>query len=972
LLLDEALDIAPARRAAWLAALAARDPEGARELRSLLARESRIEGSSFLEALPEIGTLTGAGAGAAPDEALVPGAAIGPYVLVSELGCGGMATVWLAERRDGIPRRRVALKLPHQHLLSGALRPRFERERDILASLSHPNVAPLFDAGVSDTGHPYLAMEWVEGLPITQYCREHRLPLDARLSLFAQVLDAVGYAHSHLVAHRDLKPSNILVTPAGQVKLLDFGIAKLLAGDADEAAPMTVASGPVATPDYAAPEQVAGEPVTAAVDLYALGVLLFELLTGLRPARGRSGLASPPAEPRLASQCVGEDEARCIGGLDAAQLRRALRGDLDAILAKALEADAGRRYGSAPALAEDLRRYRAHEPVTARRIGRMALAGKFVRRHRSVVALAAALMLALAAGGGAFAWQAWKARAATARAVQEEQRAEREASRDKAIREFLMDVFTASDPRQPADKPRGTLTAGELLQAGAERIQADLANDPDTQIDLLRVVTEIFSAINDDQRYQPLHRRYVQLLLEHYGERDPRTIRALVDDADSALDRGERAAAVQLLARTDRLIHAAGLDHSLLRAIWWVTRSDLLRGESQTSPERQAALEHAVSLYAQLGPAEEDYAGALSSLGGIAYRVGDDARAIGFYRRAIDVLRAAHGEGYGEFAPLYGNLAGAEAEAGDFDAALRDFQASIAVTLKTYGPGHGLYVTGVAEYARLLHRRGERQKADALFEQALAAARRRGHAPTEVFAAQMQAMIRENYGECLVAEGRPRLAVPLLQESIALYRAQPMYSEYKTAPAVHLALGDAYAGAGRGADAQREFAAQVAGLAATRPAADPLLLQAREGWGRTLLQRGDVRGARLQWQQVLEQGGDRAIAPVARAAADLARAALAAGDLPGALRFGEQATRAAEAARAEPDVRLLPEAWEARALALLGNGQGAAALPLAQRAYAALQRYDDAGSAALAEAARTVQRAQLAAAAGAADGAVGS
>jgi serine/threonine protein kinase len=345
--------------------------------------------------------------------------------------------VWLAERCDGTFNRRVALKLPHAYL-GDTLRQRFDRERDILADLHHPHIAQLYDAGIGD-GQPFLAMELIEGIPITQFCREGCLPLAPRLALFGQVLGAVDYAHARFIAHRDLKPANILVTAGGEVKLLDFGIAKLLSGPGEPGADLTEFGGRAATPAYAAPEQVAGLPVTTAVDIYAAGVVLYELLVGVRPfgTAVKHGRADAP----LASRRVSDDEALLVGGKDGRSLRRELQGDLDAILAKALEEDPERRYRTATAFAADLQASRELRPIAARHLGHLAFAARFIRRHRTASAFSALLLVTLLAGGVGVSVEAERARAAAererqaaARAEQEAVHAETEAKRQRVIR----------------------------------------------------------------------------------------------------------------------------------------------------------------------------------------------------------------------------------------------------------------------------------------------------------------------------------------------------------------------------------------------------------------------------------------------------------------------------------------------------------------------------------------------------------
>ena len=958
-LLDEALDLSPEERERWLAQLPESDRALAPTLRELLARRDLAESRDVLDTLPKFAPAEDRGGAEAPGR-FAAGDIVGPYRLLSELGRGGMGEVWLAERSDRAPARRVALKLPHAHL-AAALQQRFARERDILAELSHPHIAQLYDAGISDGGHPYLAMEWIDGVPITQFCRAARLPLAGRLALFVQVLDAVNYAHARFIAHRDLKPANILVTRAGQVKLLDFGIAKLLSTDvAGAATELTEFGGRAATPDYAAPEQIAGQPVTTAVDLYAVGVVLFELLTGARPFTSQQRAQSESRDPPLASQRVTEAEAAVIGGLKAAALRHALQGDLDAIIAKALEHDPSQRYRAAEALADDLHRYQRHEPISARRISRLMLARKFVRRHRIAVGLTTALLLALIAGAAGTTVEAVKASAAAQRAEQEALRAKSEAQREKGIKDFLISVFSASDPRIASDKPRGTVTAAELLDASAVRIEKEFAADPDTQIELMSVVTEIFDAYHDYDRYQALHSRYVKLMTARYGESDARVVTGLMDEADHALLRGDQDTASRLLDQTDVLIHKAGLDHARERALWWESRANLLRARAVTGPERVQALENAIALYAEVAPADEVYAVALSSLGGIRHRTGDDAAAIALYQRAINVLVTRFGAGFGELSPLYINLAQAQTGAGEFDAALRSLEQAVALTLKTYGPTHSHYVDATAIYARLLHRRGQRRAGLEKLETLMASLPGEADKYSDVYAAQAAGLVRESYGECLLAEGRAAQAIPYLEAATRIYSVLPMYSDQKQSFPIHLDLGEAYSAVGRLDDARRELDAVVNGVAAVRKPDDALLLRARESLGRLLQQQGMAKAADEQLRQVLAAAGDHSTAPVARAYADLALLAAARNDQQEADTLSAKAVDIGASLKAEPEVRLNPWLWNARARVLLRFGQAAEARNLEQRALDAERRYDDPSSPDIGASQRTLSAANAA------------
>jgi serine/threonine-protein kinase len=290
-LLDSALDLPEGDRTAWLDNHAAKDPEQAAWLRRVLAQLPLATAQDYLQR-PVIEP--------GDDPAIAAGSLIGVYRLLRKLGSRGMGVVWLAERSDGHLRRTVALKLPHAHLLAGSVRERFAREGNILARLQHPHIATLYDAGLAGNGRPYLALEYAEGLPITQWCREHAADIDTRLELVSKVMQAVAYAHARLIVHRDIKPSNVLVTADGDVKLLDFGIAKLLAGDDESAdSPQTRFGMRLATPGYAAPEQIAGETATTQADVYALGVMLCELLCGQTPSaeamRASLRRSTPPA-----------------------------------------------------------------------------------------------------------------------------------------------------------------------------------------------------------------------------------------------------------------------------------------------------------------------------------------------------------------------------------------------------------------------------------------------------------------------------------------------------------------------------------------------------------------------------------------------------------------------------------------------------------------------------------------------------
>src|SRR5215469_8802394 len=361
--LDEALELTGGARMAWLNALHNHDPELAEELEALLALNAVNHSTAFLEHLP---------ARAASDEALA-GQTIGAYTLEVPLGRGGMGSVWSARRSDGAFEGRVAVKLLDRRGLGPRVQEQIRREASALARLSHPNIARLFDAGLRENGQPYLILEFIEGERIDRYCEARRLALGAQLRLILPVLDAVGHAHVHHIVHRDLKPSNILVTGAGAVKLLDFGVASLGAAEGDTAQPPGAAPGRSSgktvlgmTLGYAAPEQIRGEPVCAASDVYALGILLHQLVTGRHP----HGLGEGATPARLAQATLFQDLECASACLDSPATRRVVRGDLDAVILRATRRAAAERYPTATELAEEIRCFLDGRAVSARQSGR--------------------------------------------------------------------------------------------------------------------------------------------------------------------------------------------------------------------------------------------------------------------------------------------------------------------------------------------------------------------------------------------------------------------------------------------------------------------------------------------------------------------------------------------------------------------------------------------------------------------------
>jgi eukaryotic-like serine/threonine-protein kinase len=462
-LLDEALDRRADEREEWLQALAPEFDEFKPYLRELLSNSVGNEQRDFLSALPALAIpVMEPPAGTRADQ---PHDQVGPYRLIRELGGGGMGTVWLAERTDGLVNRPVALKLPHGAWKRAGLVERMAREREILATLNHPNIARLYDAGLTTQGQPYLALEYVQGHAIDEYLKNNPIDTNATLHLFAQVAHAVAYAHSKLIIHRDLKPANILVTGDGQVRLLDFGIAKLLEEGLATETKLTELSGRALTLDYASPEQILGEPLTIASDVYSLGVVLYEMLSGERPyklrrdTRGALEDAIVQAEPMPPSSVVD------------GQHRKGLRGDLDTIVLKALRKQPLERYATVHALLDDIERYLSARPVLAQRDSAWYRARKFVARNSLAVAAASSVAIAILVGTGVVAWQA--------------RIAFTERNRAEEVTQFIASVFREADPTRGGD----VLSAVELLQQAERRLQ-DRQTDARTKLELLAIISE--------------------------------------------------------------------------------------------------------------------------------------------------------------------------------------------------------------------------------------------------------------------------------------------------------------------------------------------------------------------------------------------------------------------------------------------------------------------------------------------------
>ncbi len=558
-LLDDALDLAPELREQWLRGL---DPAHASllpVLRRLLEQSSRIHSTDFLATLPGMELAGSADEKGSHDE-LAAGDEVGPYRLLRPLGQGGMGTVWLAERSDGLLARQVALKLPHLMGERRALARRFARERQILAALNHPNIARLYDAGISAQGRPYLALEFVQGQTLTAYCDARRLGLQERIHLFLQALEAVRFAHANLVVHRDLKPSNLLVTDEGQVRLLDFGISKLLDEEntSGQQTELTRIDGVAFTPQYAAPEQILGKTVGTTTDVYSLGVILYELLVGALPYRLRRETRVALEEAILVgesprpSTVVGGDEGRAAArGTSARRLARQLRGDLDSIAGKALKKEPAQRYLSVESFAQDLRNWLAGSVVQARPDSAGYRLHKFVARNWLSVTAVSGVVFALAAGLGIALWQASRAQQAQNRADE--------------VKHFIASIFTDT---RPAEGKGGIASAAELLIRASERVPRELSSNPFVAVELNYIIADGLENLGEPGKARQILEQALRRDGGALGERDPGVLRLKIKLAGLYLAEGE-------LAKAEPLVTSATAE---LRQLGRAGAADLVLG----------------------------------------------------------------------------------------------------------------------------------------------------------------------------------------------------------------------------------------------------------------------------------------------------------------------------------------------------------------------------------------------------------
>jgi serine/threonine protein kinase len=661
-LLDALIELDGDARRARLDTLREEDPALAGELEALLALED--ENEDFL-AEPLV----------APPPMAKPETMIGPYKLDRLLGEGGMGQVWLARRADGLYQRRVALKLLRPGLADPNLRQRFTRERQILARLGHPHIARLLDAGISTDNQPYLALEYVEGEPITDWCRSRDLNVEARIKLFLQVCEAVSHAHANLIVHRDLKPSNIMVTPLDEVRLLDFGIAKLLDGP-EPGRDNTRTEVRAFTLHYAAPEQIRGEPVTTMTDVYSLGVVLYELLAETKPYRLKRQtdaeweeailIADPQKPSANLLREVDSDPSRM-----AALRRRAkdIAGDLDNIALKALSKRPEHRYPSVEAMALDLHRYLEGKPVLARPQSMAYRGHKFVQRHRWALATTALVLAVLTTALVLVTWQA--------------RQAVREASRAQALQDFVTGLFEQAGGRSTP----GPLDVRKLLEAGEQRGNRELARQPLAQAELFGVIARLRLGLGDYREAEHLLKTQRALLAGLEDAPDSLRLASATDYGRTMrlLDRSPECVARMKPLESD----ARSLQRSLPAQVADFY-SELGRCQRQENRPEVARLLFQRSLEVRRNTLE-DIAGVVENLADLADLDSDDGKteaALQGFRNALAQLQASVGNRHRLAIDLQRRLCDLERSAGQLVIAERDCYDALTLAMDLHGAEH--------------------------------------------------------------------------------------------------------------------------------------------------------------------------------------------------------------------------------------------------------------------------------------------
>jgi eukaryotic-like serine/threonine-protein kinase len=700
---DEIAEAEPATRSDLLTNLCNGDAELQREVSALLAADERRAAFEHDVIAVQAELADEWSRSQSTDIAVAVGSRIGPWQVISELGRGGMGIVLLVERADGQFEQRAALKLIKRGMDSEALLARFLRERQIVARLEHPHIARLLDGGITDEGLPYFAMEYVDGKPLLQHCAEHRLGLDARINLFSDICAAVQFAHRALIVHLDLKSSNVLVTADGAVKLLDFGIAKLLADDMEATQTRESSSRPL-TPAYAAPEQLCGEAVSTATDIYALGAILYELLVGTRPYQFAD--ATTLAEIRKLIDTTPPMAPSLRATTDSPVTARQLRGDLDTIVLTALKREPERRYPTVDALAQDLKRFLAAEPIRARRDSAWYRVGKFTSRHRVGVALASFAAIGLIATTSVALWQAGVARG--------------QARRAELVTSFVIDIFRIADPQ---GAPGGVkLTAVDVLDAGAQRLDAQLSSQPQLAGRFGEVMGTIYVELGQ-------YDRAIALLQHAIDARRG----VATDDADADLltelgraeyEKGDYPAAEKTVATALVQHRRDDGESSASAARDLVLQGEIARRQGDFRKAEPLMREALAMSRATLAAPNADIAGDLNQLAVLDSDMRNLDEGTSLTEEALAMFRALYGENHIDVAENLINLGSFRMQNGHAAEALPPLEEATAIYRRLLPADHPLLATALTTHARALDRMNRYADAEPLYLEALAMQRR--------------------------------------------------------------------------------------------------------------------------------------------------------------------------------------------------------------------------------------------------------
>ena len=670
-----ALPLSGAERERHIDTASAGDAELAKEVRSLLAAAGRGD---------DIDAKAGVWLGGVLEEVAevdLTGQRVGPYRILRQLGAGGMAVVYLAERDDDQFNQQVALKVMRPDASDGAdLLRRFLVERQILAKLNHPNIARLFDGGVLPSGRPYFVMEYVDGLSLTEACRQAGLTVRQRLELFVEVCSAVQYAHRNLVVHRDLKPSNILVTAEGRPRLLDFGIARVLAERQADQIDATRRQHLRLTPEYSSPEQIRMQAVSTATDVYSLGAVLYELLSGARVFDLAD--TTPGEMERIICE---QDPPRASDAATTPEVARQLRGDLDVILTKALQKDVARRYVSVTALVEDVERHLQGQPVLARPDSLSYRWGKFVGRHRVGVAAGVLLLLAIVVGIAGTLWQAAAAREQGRLAALERDRALTAATRAETVTRFMVRLFERADPNITAGD---TLNVFDLLDDGRKRMAEELADDPAAEAALLIAMGDAYTNLGDYAVADTLLQRAQELTMG-LPDHDP------LDEADIMTSRAilagnvgehELARTLNLSALALRRQHLGRISRPVAASLTSLGTAYLYQGQPDSALGYLNEAEAVRSELPDTPPLER--AVGLSNLASAYQAVGDFDTADSLFAVTATMIRANAPPGHPSLAALLNNWGILDYYRGDFEAARDHLTEARDIYVATLGEDH--------------------------------------------------------------------------------------------------------------------------------------------------------------------------------------------------------------------------------------------------------------------------------------------